>query len=178
MRAGTVSPGSLLAASAVMLLSACAAASMPEFGDLGACRTVYVFSGGLVQPVNSCGGVPRDQLLKGSEMPTGSGDLTSLLAAPKFEPDAYYAGVDLPEDKVPLTTIVQDALRDLIAMSEPRDTVRVRQRLARAIEAVDEFATEDREQAYVYLVLAWREAGFTSESGLFAVPDASILRPG
>jgi hypothetical protein len=36
---------------------------------------------------------------------------------------------------------------------------------------LDVFATEDREHALMYLVLAWRAAGFVSESGLAGVPD-------
>lgn len=53
----------VLAVSATALLSACASMGVPGFGDAGGCRTVYVFTGGTVHPVSSCGGVPREQTL-------------------------------------------------------------------------------------------------------------------
>lgn len=53
----------ILAASATALLAACSSMGVPGFGDAGGCRTVYVFSGGVVQPMSSCGGVPRDTLM-------------------------------------------------------------------------------------------------------------------
>src|SRR5690349_7571138 len=49
-----------LAASATAVHSACAAIGAPGFGDAGGCRTVYVFTGGGVQPVNTCGSLPRE----------------------------------------------------------------------------------------------------------------------
>jgi len=106
---------------------------------------------------------------------TGRG-LVALLAAPKFEEDAFYTGVDTPQDRAPLTRIVNDAVRDVIAMPEPRDAVRVRRRLALSLASLDVFATEDREHALMYLVLAWRAAGFVSESGLAGVPDDQVLQ--
>ena len=51
----------ILAASASALLAACTSMGVPGFGDAGGCRTVYVFTGGAVHPVNSCGGVPREK---------------------------------------------------------------------------------------------------------------------
>ena len=51
----------ILAASATALLTACVTAGVPGFGDAGGCRTVYVFTGGAVHPVNSCGGTPREK---------------------------------------------------------------------------------------------------------------------
>ena len=53
----------LFAASATAMLSACASMGVPGFGDAGGCRTVYVFTGGAVQPVNSCGAVPRETIM-------------------------------------------------------------------------------------------------------------------
>lgn len=153
------------------LLSACVA--LQEFGA-NSCRTVYVFSGGIIQPVNSCGGVPREGLRTGLAVASGN-DLAALLAAPKFEPDAFYAGVETPGRLPPLMRVVQGAIGNLIAMPEPRDAELARQHLARAVEALDRFATADREQAYRYLVLAWRTAGFVSESGLLPVSDEDVL---
>lgn len=159
----------VLAASLALMLSACA--GLQEFAG-GGCSTVYVFSGGVIQPVNSCGGVPREGLRTGLAM---AADLPALLAAPKFEPDAFYKGVNEPADKAPLTKAINDAIRDLIAMPEPRDPARARQRLSLAYLAVDEFADRDRKQAAIYLVLAWRTAGFVGESGLLPVTDQEVL---
>jgi tetratricopeptide (TPR) repeat protein len=53
----------VLAASATVLMSACTSMGIPGFGDAGGCRTVYVFTGGTVHPVNSCGGIPRDTIM-------------------------------------------------------------------------------------------------------------------
>ncbi len=153
------------------MLSACLS-GLQEFGS-NSCRTVYVISGGIIQPMNTCGGVPREGLRTG--LAASGADLPALLAAPKFEPDAYYTGVDMAADKAPLTKIVNDALRDLIALPVPRDPSLARQRLLLAVLAVDKFATEDREQAHIYLVLAWRTAGFLSESGLAPVSDQDVL---
>jgi tetratricopeptide (TPR) repeat protein len=51
----------ILAASATAILAACTTIGVPGFGDAsGGCRTVYVFTGGGVQPVNTCGAVPRE----------------------------------------------------------------------------------------------------------------------
>ncbi len=52
----------ILAASAAVLLGACATGGVPGFGDMGGCRTVYVFTGGGVQPMSTCGQLPRDTL--------------------------------------------------------------------------------------------------------------------
>ena len=49
----------LVAASATAVLAACTSMGVPGFGENG-CRTVYVFTGGGVQPMNSCGMVPRE----------------------------------------------------------------------------------------------------------------------
>lgn len=48
-----------VAASATAVLAACTSMGVPGFGENG-CRTVYVFTGGGVQPMNSCGMVPRE----------------------------------------------------------------------------------------------------------------------
>lgn len=51
----------ILAASATAVLTACAGIGVPGFGDAsGGCRTVYVFTGGGVQPMNTCGQLPRE----------------------------------------------------------------------------------------------------------------------
>lgn len=50
-----------LAVSATAVVSACASMGVPGFSENG-CRTVYVFTGGGVQPMNTCGDLPRDTL--------------------------------------------------------------------------------------------------------------------
>ena len=165
----------LLISLVALLLSGCLSGGLQEFGSSG-CRTVYVLSGGVVQPVNSYGGIPRDGLMAQTSAGATGKDLVALLAAPKFEADAFYIGVDMPEDRAPLTKIVNDAVRDVIAMPEPRDAVRVRRRLALSLVSLDVFATQDRGHALMYLVLAWRAAGFLPESGLAGVPDDQVLQ--
>lgn len=164
-----------LVASAAVLLSACSATGL-AFGD-GGCRTVYVLSGGVVQPVSSCGGIPREALMAGLAAPVAGSDLNALLAAPKFGPDKFYTGVSAPGDKAKLTDIVNGAVRDLIAMPLPLAEATVRQRLSKLVADVDAFETEDRERAYLYAVLAWKAAGFSSESQLLPVPDSQVLSP-
>jgi hypothetical protein len=174
MQAGSAHVRAIAVSSLALLLSACAGAGFPEFGS-NACRTVYVLSGGVVQPVNSCGGIPREGLMAQKSVAVVANDLPALLAAPKFEPDAYYTGVATLADKPSLTKIVDDAVRALIAMPEPRDAMQVRQRLQLAIQAVAGFPAEDRNHAHMYLILAWRAAGFAFESGLFPTPDEQVL---
>jgi hypothetical protein len=175
VRAGIVFMRGVLISSVALLPSGCLSGALQEFGSSG-CRTVYVLSGGVVQPVNSCGGIPRDGLMAQTSAGATGKDLVALLAAPKFEADAFYTGVDTPEDRAPLTKIVNDAVRDVIGMPEPRDAAGVRRRLALSLVSLDMFATEDREHALMYLVLAWRAAGFLSESGLAGVPDDQVLQ--
>jgi tetratricopeptide (TPR) repeat protein len=50
----------LIAASATAVLAACSSMGVPGFSE-GGCRTVYVFTGGGVQPMNSCGALPREE---------------------------------------------------------------------------------------------------------------------
>lgn len=165
-----------VAASALAILAGCASLGAGGFGGSG-CRAVYVLTNTGVRPSNTCGDLPRDDL---SAQPSARlagpvAGLPALLSAAKFEADGYYTGADTAADKVALTKVVDDAVRDLIAMPEPRDAGQVRARLGQAIEALDEFATEDREHGYMYLVLAWRAAGFQTESGLLGVPDDRVL---
>ena len=101
--------------------------------------------------------------------------LEGLLAAEKFAANELYTGPDLPEDGPQLIALVDATVADLMAMSTPREATLVKARLEKLITDVDLFATEDREQAYRYAVLAWRAAGFDSESGLFSVPDSFVL---
>ena len=146
-------------------------------GGFGGCRSVYVLTNTGVRPSNTCGDLPRDGF---SAEPTARlvgpvAGLPALLAAAKFEADGYYSGADTPADKAGLTKIVDDAVRDLIAMAEPRDAGQVRARLGQAVTALGGFAAEDREHGQMYLVLAWRAAGFAAESGLLAAPDDRAL---
>ena len=97
----------LIAASATALLSACASMGVPGFGDAGGCRTVYVFTGGAVQPVNSCGAVPRETMMAQKAM---------ISAQPlDLEPVDPAAA---PADPAPVVTPVSEAA----AATAPRDT--------------------------------------------------------
>lgn len=102
--------------------------------------------------------------------------LDALCMEKKFMPSLMYTGPDTPEDGPQLVQIVDSAICEIAAMPDPRDEVAVRSRLARIIEEMNTFATEDRDQAYRYAVRAWRAAGFAGESGLFPVADERILR--
>jgi hypothetical protein len=101
--------------------------------------------------------------------------LESLRKERKFAPTWSYTGPDTPQDGKRLVALVNAAIDDVMAMPAPlADTVR--SRLRRLIDDVDLFATEDRDQTYIYAIRIWRAAGFTEESGLFPVPDERILR--
>ncbi len=73
-----------LAVSATAFLSACVSMDVPGFSENG-CRTVYVFTGGGVQPMNTCGDLPRDTL-----------QAQSLLAAPQVAVQAAPADPNAP----------------------------------------------------------------------------------
>lgn len=177
MRVGSVYLRGMLLASAIALLPSCVTGGLTQFGGNG-CRTVYVLTQGGVQPVNTCGGVPREGLMAQKAAPMASlavAGLPELLAVVKFEPDGYYPGVAVPGSRAQLVKIVDDAVRDVIAMPEPRDQIPVRLRLEQAVKLLEGFAPADREHGHVYLVLAWRAAGFQGESGLAPVPDEQVL---
>ncbi len=72
----------ILAASATAILSACASVGVPGFGDAGGCRTVYVVTGGGVQPISNCGGLPRDNVMQRSMMAAVDPAPLEPLAAP------------------------------------------------------------------------------------------------
>ena len=80
----------ILAASATVLMSACTSMGVPGFGDAGGCRTVYVFTGGAVHPVNSCGGVPRESTLMAQK------SLAAPLSVELVDPAAAPAPVATP----------------------------------------------------------------------------------
>jgi hypothetical protein len=164
-----------LTVAAATLISGCALDGSPGFGMAGGCRTVYLITGGGVQPTNTCGNLPREAFAAGAQMATPQDDLAKLLAAPKFKADGYYSGVGNPGDRAPLTDIVQDALNDVAAMGAPRDAAAVKARLASAVSALAVFSPADREHAYVYLVLAWRAASLPGESGLLPERDDDVL---
>lgn len=165
----------VLVAAVTAILSACTSLGAAGFG--GGCRAVYVLTTTGVRPSTTCGDLPRDALAAepSARMARPVAGLPALLAAVKFEADGYYLGADTAEDKAQLTNIVDDAVRDVIAMAEPRDAGQVRVRLGQAVTALDGFAAEDREHGQMYLVLAWRAAGFQAESGLLGVPDDRAL---
>src|SRR5690606_34056461 len=109
-----------LAASVLVFVTGCTSLGG---GGFGGCRTVYVLTHTGVRPVNTCGDLPRDDLSAqpSARLSGAVAGLPALLAAVKFAADGYYPGADTPADRARLTQIVDDAVRDLIAMAEPRD---------------------------------------------------------
>ena len=101
--------------------------------------------------------------------------LVALLKEPKFQADAYYTGVDLPEDQAPLEDAVNNAINDSSTMADPLDPHVVRRRLRQLVSDVDLFATADRDRAYVYAIRIWRAAGFRENSDLFPRPGDDIM---
>lgn len=92
-----------LAASATAVLSACAAIGAPGFGDAsGGCRTVYVFTGGGVQPVNTCGSLPREDVAPKRMMAA-----VEALAQPQVETEAdpNAPPADLAVQPAPVTPV-------------------------------------------------------------------------
>ena len=107
--------------------------------------------------------------------PDPDDELRALLKAEKFEESVLYTGVHDPADKAELIDIVNGAIRDIIAMPQPRSAASVRGRLARIIQEADLYETEDRERAYRYMIMTWRAAGFDEESGLLPVSDERVF---
>jgi hypothetical protein len=103
-------------------------------------------------------------------------DLQQLRSEPKFRATKFYTGPDAPADGRALTSLVNRAIDDVLSFPAPADSTQVRTRLRKLIDDVDTFATEDREQAYRYVVRIWRAAGFTEPSNLFPVADERILQ--
>jgi hypothetical protein len=102
--------------------------------------------------------------------------LEGLRKERKFAATELYTGPDTPEDGPQLIALVNAAIDDVMAMPRPLAAGALRSRLQRLIDAVDQFATEDRDQTYIYAVRIWRAAGFTEESRLFPVADDDVLR--
>jgi hypothetical protein len=103
-------------------------------------------------------------------------ELAKLRQQAKFQPTPCYTGVDVPEDLASLTSAVNSAIADIANQPQPRDPLHVKRRLEQLMQEVDLFATEDREEAYRYVIRIWRAAGMKSESGLFPKSDADVLR--
>jgi len=101
-------------------------------------------------------------------------DLQQLRSEPKFRATKFYVGPDTPADGRALTALVNRAIDDVLSL--PGDSTKIRARLRKLVADVDKFATEDREQAYRYVVRIWRAAGFTEPSNLFPVTDEKILQ--
>ena len=141
----------LLAASATAILSACATMGVPGFGDAGGCRTVYVFTGGVVRPVNSCGGIPRDTMMaQRSLVAPQSVELVDPAAAPApvATPVSAAAHATAPAEAMPAPYASPNAMIEAADMAA--FMARVRNDYARAQNAgawgymiVDALAADD-----------------------------------
>ena len=107
--------------------------------------------------------------------PLPNAALRALQLEKKFQPDSFYTGVDTPEDQQPLESAVEETIKDVSALPEPRDRAVVRERLSKLMKDTDLFATEDRDQVYRYIVRMWRACGFKEETHLFGVSDDRVL---
>ena len=101
----------ILAASATALVSACSSIGVPGFGEAGGCRTVYVVTGGGVQPISNCGGLPRDGLAARSMMAAADSVQPLDLADPAdpADPDAPPPVVVTPVSQAALATAPYEA---------------------------------------------------------------------
>jgi hypothetical protein len=72
--------------------------------------------------------------------------LLDLRNAPKFGAHELYTGPDTPQDGPALTALVNKTLDDVLSWPTPIDAARLRTRLEKLIEDVDDFATEDRDE--------------------------------
>jgi len=93
-------------------------------------------------------------------------ELVELRAQNKFQPDLLsgYTGADLPEDVAPLNAAVNNLIDALLAQPDgPVSDGEVRGLVAKAINEVDLFATEDRERAYRYIRQVWNTLGFEGD---------------
>jgi hypothetical protein len=88
----------------------------------------------------------------------------------------WYVGPDTPEDGLALTALVNATIDDVYSLRRPIDGTQIRKRLRKLADDVDLYATEDREQAYRYVIRIWRAAGFAEDSELFDISDEAILR--
>ncbi len=95
----------ILAASATAILAACSSIGVPGFGETGGCRTIYVVTGGGVQPISNCGGLPRDGLAAKSLMASAA-DIQPLDLA---DPDAPAAPEITPVSQAALATAPYEA---------------------------------------------------------------------
>jgi len=139
----------ILAASATALLTACAGMDMPGFGEAAGCRTVYVFTGGVVQPVSSCGGVPREATIQRAMSPSAPVDNTDpdAPAAPVVMPVSAAAQATAPHDK-PAAYASPNAMIENADMAAFMERVRVDYANGRNVAAwgygvVDALAADD-----------------------------------
>src|SRR5262245_47782072 len=114
--------------------------------------------------------LPALDSLEAAEM----SQLQALRKERKFAPTEMYTGPDTPEDGPQRIALVNAAIDHVISMVRPLVADVVRSRLQKLIDDVDLFATEDRDQTYIYAVRIWRAPGFTEESKLFPVGDERV----
>ena len=101
--------------------------------------------------------------------------LAAILKEVKFTAHGDYTGADTPEDREPLHTAVDAAIRDISRLPEPLAPDTVRNRLSALLDETESYATEDRDEVGRYAVRIWRAVGFKQERGLYPIGDERAL---
>lgn len=142
-----------LAASATAVLSACAAIGAPGFGDgSGGCRTVYVFTGGGVQPVNTCGALPRENAAPKTMMALAQPQLETLADpnAPPVDPAAQPAPPTPISAAAAATAPYDSALADY---ASPNEMIEAADMAAFMTRVRADFAKKANAGAWGYLII-------------------------
>lgn len=135
----------ILAASATALLSACATGGVPGFGDASGCRTVYVFSGGAVRPINSCGGIPRESTLMAQK------SLVAPQSVDAVDPAAAPAPMPTPVSAAALATAPSEA--PLAPYASPNEMVEAADMSAFMERVRGDYAKAKNPGAWGYMIV-------------------------
>lgn len=126
---------------------------------------LLVLSAVLVTLIAACGpavATEHDPALT----PAARSHLVALRAKAKFGPELLqgYVGTDMEEDREPLTASVNVLIDAVLGLPDgPVSQAQVLPLVSEAIQAVDLFATEDRERAYRYFQQVWDILGLTGD---------------
>lgn len=93
-------------------------------------------------------------------------ELSILRSQDKFRPHLLsgYVGADSQEDVAPLNAAVNDLIDAVLTRPDgPVIEAEIRGLVAKAVDAVDLFATEDRERAYAKIQRVWALLGLAGD---------------